>query len=184
MLTSTAVISKNFPRLCMTIFAQERSVLVFPREGLVQSILTGKSGRGEAPKPQPGVAKAQAITGMWMQYQNLWEFDVLFKKKAMSTPCGLEYLLLINRYCSSGVSADNCLWGPVCEAFRRICNKQFSPKKVLCGVCLYGWSQNVFMFQHSCCSKLLFWSAVEMELFICFNVFKWYSCLVFLWNVP
>lgn len=43
-------------------------------------------------------------------------------------------------------------------------------KKVLCGVCLYGWSQNVFMFQHLCYSKLLFWSAVEMELFICFNV--------------
>lgn len=135
MLTSTAVITKDFPRLCMTIFAQELSVLVLPREGLVQPIVTGKSGRREAPKTQPGVVNALAITGMWMQYKNLWEFDVLFKKKkTMNMPCGLEYLLLINRYCS-GVSADKCLWGS--EAIIQIWNKQFSWKKNYCVVCAY-----------------------------------------------
>lgn len=49
----------------MTIFAQELAVLVFTKEGLAQSTLTGKSGRGGGPpKTQLDVDKVQAITGM------------------------------------------------------------------------------------------------------------------------
>ncbi|KAK0141864.1 hypothetical protein N1851_020462 [Merluccius polli] len=46
----------------MTIFAQELAVLVFTKEGLAQSTLTGKSGRGGPPKTQLDVDKGQAIT--------------------------------------------------------------------------------------------------------------------------
>ena len=48
----------------MTIFAQELAVLVFTKEGLAQSTLTGKSGKGGLPKTQLDVVKVQAITGM------------------------------------------------------------------------------------------------------------------------
>ncbi|XP_041831482.1 uncharacterized protein LOC121633476 [Melanotaenia boesemani] len=46
----------------MTIFAQELAVLVFTKEGLAQSTITGKSGRGLPPKTQLDVVKVQAIT--------------------------------------------------------------------------------------------------------------------------
>jgi hypothetical protein len=48
----------------MTIFAQELAVLVFTKEGLAQSTLTGKSRKGGPPKTQLDVDKVQAITGM------------------------------------------------------------------------------------------------------------------------
>lgn len=153
-------------------FCQELSVLVFPREGLVQSILTGKSGRGEAPKTQPGVAKAQTITGMWMQSKNC-ESMMYCSKKTMNMPCGWEYLLLINRYCCSGVSADKCLWGTVCEASRRICNKQFSQKKKYCVVCVYMVGVRMFscfsirVVQNSCFGLLSKWS--YLYVLMCIN---------------
>lgn len=65
---STVTVSKRaFLRLNrsrMPIFAQELAVLVFTKEGLAQSTLTGKSGRGGPPKTQLDVDKVQAITGM------------------------------------------------------------------------------------------------------------------------
>lgn len=64
---STVSVSKRaFMRLNrsrMTIFAQELAVLVFTKEGLAQSTLTGKSRSGGAPKTQLDVTKVQAITG-------------------------------------------------------------------------------------------------------------------------
>ncbi|XP_028422016.1 uncharacterized protein LOC114546991 isoform X2 [Perca flavescens] len=63
---STVTVSKRafllLNRSRMTIFAQELAVLVFTKEGLAQSTLTGKSGRGGAPKTQLDVDKVQAIT--------------------------------------------------------------------------------------------------------------------------
>ncbi|XP_026071819.1 uncharacterized protein LOC113051874 isoform X1 [Carassius auratus] len=49
-------------RTRMTIFAQELAVLVFTKDVLAQSTLTGKSGKGAPPKTQLDVAKVQAIT--------------------------------------------------------------------------------------------------------------------------
>ncbi|XP_057182770.1 uncharacterized protein LOC130549554 isoform X2 [Triplophysa rosa] len=46
----------------ITIFAQELAVLVFTKELLAESTLTGKSGRGGPPKKQLDVEKVQAIT--------------------------------------------------------------------------------------------------------------------------
>lgn len=51
-------------RTRMTIFAQELAVLVFTKDVLAQSTLTGKSGKGAPPKTQLDVAKVQAITGV------------------------------------------------------------------------------------------------------------------------
>ncbi|XP_030229461.1 uncharacterized protein LOC115556376 isoform X2 [Gadus morhua] len=63
---STVTVSKRaFLRLNrsrMTIFAQELAVLVFTKEGLAQSTLTGKSRKGGPPKTQLDVDKVQAIT--------------------------------------------------------------------------------------------------------------------------
>ncbi|CAL8239676.1 unnamed protein product [Gadus morhua 'NCC'] len=63
---STVIVSKRaFLRLNrsrMTIFAQELAVLVFTKEGLAQSTLTGKSRKGGPPKTQLDVDKVQAIT--------------------------------------------------------------------------------------------------------------------------
>ncbi|KAA0721525.1 hypothetical protein E1301_Tti021148 [Triplophysa tibetana] len=47
----------------MTIFAQELAVLVFTKDVLAQSTLTGKSGKGPPPKAQLHLVKVQAITG-------------------------------------------------------------------------------------------------------------------------
>ncbi|XP_072557509.1 uncharacterized protein [Paramormyrops kingsleyae] len=46
----------------MTIFAQELAVLVFTKDLLAESTLTGKSGRGGPPKKQLDAEKVQAIT--------------------------------------------------------------------------------------------------------------------------
>ncbi|XP_056597776.1 uncharacterized protein LOC130415833 isoform X1 [Triplophysa dalaica] len=46
----------------MTIFAQELAVLVFTKDVLAQSTLTGKSGNGGPPKAQLDLVKVQAIT--------------------------------------------------------------------------------------------------------------------------
>ncbi|XP_077061894.1 uncharacterized protein LOC143714557 [Siphateles boraxobius] len=51
----------------MSIFAQELAVLVFKKEVLAQSTLTGKSGKGAPPKGQLDVAKVQAITDAVLQ---------------------------------------------------------------------------------------------------------------------
>ncbi|XP_062336285.1 uncharacterized protein LOC134035296 isoform X2 [Osmerus eperlanus] len=63
---STVTVSKRaFLRLSrtrMTIFAQELAVLVFTKEVLAQSTLTGKSGKGGVPKGQLDVDKVRAIT--------------------------------------------------------------------------------------------------------------------------
>lgn len=48
----------------MSIFAQELAVLVFTKEVLAESTLTGKTGKGASPKQQLDVAKVQALTGM------------------------------------------------------------------------------------------------------------------------
>lgn len=65
---SAVMVSKRaFQRLNrsrMAIFTQELAVLVFTKEGLAESTLTGKSGKGGAPKTQLDVEKVQAITGM------------------------------------------------------------------------------------------------------------------------
>ncbi|CAM4302929.1 unnamed protein product [Leuciscus chuanchicus] len=46
----------------MTIFAQELAVLVFTKDILAESTLTGKSGKVDSQKSQLDVAKVQAIT--------------------------------------------------------------------------------------------------------------------------
>lgn len=69
---SAVMVSKRaFQRLNrsrMAIFAQELAVLVFTKEGLAESTLTGKSGKGGPPKTQLDVEKVQAITGMQLFY--------------------------------------------------------------------------------------------------------------------
>ncbi|CAM4557656.1 unnamed protein product [Leuciscus chuanchicus] len=66
-LAGTAVIvpKRAFQRLNrsrMTIFAQELAVLVFTKDILAESTLTGKSGKVDSQKSQLDVAKVQAIT--------------------------------------------------------------------------------------------------------------------------
>nr|XP_055045514.1 uncharacterized protein LOC129431607 [Misgurnus anguillicaudatus] len=63
--SAVSVPKRAFQRLNrsrMSIFAQELSVLVFTRDVLGQSTLTGKSGKGTAPKTQLDTVKVQAIT--------------------------------------------------------------------------------------------------------------------------
>lgn len=65
--SEVSVSKRAFQRLNrsrMTIFAQELAVLVFSKDVLAQSTLTGKSGKGTPPKAQLDLVKVQAITGV------------------------------------------------------------------------------------------------------------------------
>ncbi|KAM9385279.1 uncharacterized protein KZ484_006846 [Pholidichthys leucotaenia] len=62
---SVAVSKRSFLRLNrtrMTVFAQELAVLIFSKDTLANSTLTGRNGRRDMTKGQLDVAKVQAIT--------------------------------------------------------------------------------------------------------------------------